>query len=100
MNTIERIKTIAQAAVTWLVALAGVLTIVAAELADQLGADNVVVVWVLRAVVWLGVAVAIIRRSTPVLPDARGVLPQIGEPVTSNEKWLAEELEHQRSLFP
>lgn len=85
-DTLNRIHVIARAAVTWLVTLAGVLTIVADELTEALGADHVVVAWIVRVVAWVAVAVAIIRRSTPVLPEARGVLPVLGEPVTVAER--------------
>lgn len=90
-STWLKVKTVAKASVTWLVVAAGVLTVVADELATQLGADSPVVVLVLRAVSWIGVAVAIIRRSTPVLPDARGVLSN-GHPVTEDEARLEREL--------
>lgn len=90
-STLERFKTVAKAAVTWLVVLAGVLTIAAEELAEQVGADSPVVVLILRVVAWVGTAVAIIRRSTPVLPEARGIIGN-GEPATSEERWALREL--------
>lgn len=97
---IQRIHTVLSAAVTWLVVLAMVLTIVAAELADALGATSPVVVIALRAVAAIGVAVSIIRRVTPVLPDARGLLPKPDQPATSDEAWLTAELERVRSMTP
>ena len=100
-DTITRIKTILTTFVTWLVVLAGILTIVAGELVDQVGADSPVIVLILRVVAWLGTAVAIIRKVTPVLPSATGLLP-VSEsiPVTSRERFLARELDHQRNITP
>jgi hypothetical protein len=86
IEVVDRITTVAKAAVTWLVALAGVLTIVAEELTTALGADSAAVAWIVRIVAWLGIAITIIRRSTPVLPAARGILPKPGEPATVAER--------------
>lgn len=98
---ITRAKTVLGAAITWLVVLAGVLTIVAGELADQVGADSTIVVLVLRALAWVGVAISIIRRVTPALDSARGLLPVSDSiPVTSRERVLQRELDHQRNLAP
>lgn len=98
--TITRIRVVAGSVVTWLVVAAMICTIVAAELADMIGADHVVVVLILRVVAWLAVATSIVRRVTPVLDDARGILPVPDVPVTSREAWLESELEHARSLHP
>lgn len=86
-DMITRTLIVAKAAVTWLTVAAGVLTIAAEELTAIVGADHPVTTWLLRAVAWLGVAIAIIRRSTPVLPEARGVLPPPdGAPITLAER--------------
>lgn len=79
---IERIRVVAGAAVTWLTFAATALTIFAEEIAAVFpdgGAEDATV-WILRAVAWLGAAVAIIRRVTPVLPDQRGVLLPHADP--------------------
>ncbi len=89
-NTIERLRVILTAAVTWLVAIATVLTIVAAELGDAFGDDAApVITWIARILVWIGVATAIIRQVTPVLPAARGILNDGTSPLTENERQLS-----------
>ena len=88
---LQRIKTVAKAAVTWLVIGGAVLSIVASELAGALGADHVAVQYATTAATALGVALAIIRQVTPVLPDQRGILPK-GGPVTERERLLVDEL--------
>lgn len=74
---IAKAKVIAQAVVTWLVFASVVLTFAAGEIADVVPGETgeAITVWVLRVVAWLGVAVGIIRRVTPVAPDERGILP-------------------------
>ena len=94
---IERIKVFLTAAVTWLVVLGGVLTIVIAQLTPTLGIDHPVILWLTGAVVWIGIIVQIIRRSTPVLPSARGILP-VDTPATSQEMHLQRELDNLRRL--
>lgn len=65
-----RVLVVLKAAPTWLVALSTVVTIVASEVDIPAVAE-----WSVKVVGWLGVAVAIIRRVTPVLPAERGLLP-------------------------
>lgn len=86
-NAIERLRVILTAAVTWLVAIAAVLAIVAEEIADAFGADFPALVWIARVAVVIGVAIAIIRRVTPVLPEARGVV-NYTTPMTERERIL------------
>lgn len=89
---VDRIQVVLTAVVTWLVALAAVLVIVADELATAIGAEHPVVALCARAVVVVGVAVSIIRRVTPVLPAAQGLLPvPDGVPVTEREAALADQ---------
>lgn len=75
---VERLQVIAAQAVTYIVLIGVVLGIVVEELAPY--EDNPAVAWVIRAagavIVTAGVAAAIIRRVTPVLPHERGILPQ------------------------
>lgn len=97
-STWLRVRVVLRAAPTYIVLAGGTLAIVADELAKVVGADSPVVVLILRAVSLLGAAVAIIRRVTPTLPDARGILPT-GEPVTSNEAFYAREMAHLRSVL-
>lgn len=78
---IARVKVVASAAVTWLVAASAVVTIAAEEIAEVVAADDAEKVTriALRVTAVLGAAVAIIRRSTPVLDKAdRGLLPNEG----------------------
>jgi len=73
----ERIRVVATAMPTWLVAASAVVVIVSEELAAVLpaGAGETVGRWAIVAVAVLGAAVNIIRRVTPVLPRERGILP-------------------------
>jgi hypothetical protein len=71
-----RIQVLLGAAVTWFVALSTGLTAAAgsiAELAPE--GSEPVVAWLLRAAAWLVVAWQVVRRVSPVLPAARGLLP-------------------------
>lgn len=74
---LARVKVILRAAPTYLVALGAILTILVDELTPY--ADVPAVEWVLRVlgvlVVVAGVAVSIVRRVEPVVPERRGVLP-------------------------
>lgn len=81
MEIVQRVKVILGAAVTWLTAAGLILTIFAEEIASvaPAGAAEDVTVWLVRIVAWIGAAVTIIRRVTPVLPEERGVLPVSGE---------------------
>ena len=81
---IERIRTVATAAVTYLVALASVLTIAADELGKVAGVPENITRALAVALVVIGTAVAIIRRVTTVLPAARGIVDQ-GTPATAAE---------------
>lgn len=75
---IERAKVITSAAVTWLTFTALVLTVAADEI-GQLAPDGTgqdVTTFLIRVAAWLGAAVSIIRRVTPVAPDERGILEE------------------------
>ena len=78
---IARAKVLAASAVTWLLAAATIITLAAGELA-KVFPDNAATIGALaiRAVAFTGGAVAIIRRVTPVLDQARGLLP--ADPLT------------------
>lgn len=90
---VARVRVILTAAVTWLVVLAAVLTVVVDELAAAIGADHPVVVLIFQAVAVIGVAISIIVRVTPVLPGAEGLLPApAGTPVTEYEAELMHQL--------
>lgn len=92
-DLIARARVVLTATVTWLVTLAAVLTAAAGPLTDALGVGHPLVELLARIVVVLGVAVAIISRVAPVLPEARGVLdPPDGVPVTAREAELAGQL--------
>lgn len=98
MNSWLKLRVVARAWPTWVTAAALVASVAADELTKVVGADSPVVVLLLRVAAWLGAAVAIIRRSTPVLDDARGLLPT-GQPVTSSERYLGNELAYMRGVL-
>lgn len=75
-----KIKVIASSAVTWLTFAVMALTMFSEEIAAVLPTDTDVTAWIAKAVVWLGAAIAIIRRVTPVIPEERGILPQSPPP--------------------
>jgi hypothetical protein len=74
----ERLKVILGAVNTYLVLAGVVITIVAGEVTPLLDNETAEVAarLVATALAWLGAATAIIRRSTEVPIDERGVLPQ------------------------
>jgi hypothetical protein len=77
VNTVERLvaraRIVLTAAVTWLVVAGTIITIVIDELAAA-GVAGAVLRVLAGAVTVIGVAVTIIRRVTPVLPAARGLI--------------------------
>lgn len=80
-NVWRRIVVILKAAPTWLVAASTFIAIFSEEIVAVLpdSLDATVAEWTTIAVGWLGAAIVIIRRVTPVLPDERGILPvQVG----------------------
>lgn len=84
--TLDRIRTILGAAVTWLVTAAAILTILIGELGSIAGVPAEVVQLLGTALVIVTAAITIIRRVTPVLPTARGLLPPpAGVPETARE---------------
>ena len=100
---IERALVVLRSAVTWLTLLATVLGIVAANLQPFSDDPTIarVVAFIAAAVAVVAVIVQIISRVTPVLESARGLLP-VDEsiPVTSRERHLQRELDHQRNITP
>jgi hypothetical protein len=74
---LEQIKVVSTAAVTWITATSAALVILSEEISAVApdGSEDLVAI-IVKAVAWLGAAVAIIRRVTPVLPSERGILPQ------------------------
>jgi len=88
---IDRLAVIIKAAPTYLTALA----VIAGIVLDEIGKVGPVPSWLtvaLGAVITVNiVAVAIIRRVTPVIADARGLLPAAG-PYTAAENDLLEHL--------
>lgn len=74
-ETIARIKVVLSAAVTWITLAIAVLTIFSEEIAALLpeGSEDISA-FILKVVAWLGGAVTIIRRVSPVLPSERGIL--------------------------
>ena len=83
-NLIDRVAVVAKAVPTYLVAAAIIVPIIAEEVAEELSGDTATKVVRIGAKVagWLGAAVAIIRRSTPVIHSQRGLLkPPDGQPI-------------------
>lgn len=73
---IEKVKVVAGSAVTWLTVASAAVVIVSDEVTKVLpgnAAETVAAVSV-KVVAVIGAAVAIIRRVSPVLPGARGIL--------------------------
>lgn len=82
--TLARLAVLAKAVPTYLVAASIVVSIATNEIADQLDGDakKAVVQIGGKAVAWIGAAIAIVRRSTPVIKAQRGLLaPAEGEQV-------------------
>lgn len=79
---IARIKVILTAFPTYATAAAVVLTFVGAQIADNFDGD--IAKWITRIVAGLvtaiGVAIAVVRHVTTVLPAQRGILPQAAAP--------------------
>lgn len=76
---IDRAVVLSKTAVTYAVALAVALSAAADEIAvaaPEGGED--VTAWIVRAVAWIGAAVTIVRRVTPVAEAQRGLLPTVG----------------------
>lgn len=73
---VEQVKVVAGSAVTWMTVASTAVVIVSDELAKVLpaGAAETVGAVSVKVVAVLGAAVAIIRRVSPVLPSARGLL--------------------------
>jgi hypothetical protein len=75
-NSLARAKVVATATVTRLVAVAVVLPLVADDLAQVMpGQAEAITHGALVVAGWIGAAVAIIRRVTPVVDGERGLLP-------------------------
>lgn len=73
---LARVRTVLTAAPTYLTALAVIISIFSEEISTLLpeGPAGQVSHWAVVAVGWLGAAVTIIRRVTPVIPDERGLI--------------------------
>lgn len=72
-----RVKVVLTAAPTWLAAASAAITTVAPELGRLAPAHTqIIATWAARLVVWIGGAILVIRRVTPVIDRAqRGLLP-------------------------
>lgn len=93
--TMEKIRVVAGAAVTWIAFAAGVCVLLAGAIgqlaaesvelvaetfgasvaADVSSAIDATVAWLSRLAAWLTGVVVVIRRHTPVPPSERGILP-------------------------
>jgi len=96
-----RLRVVLSTAVTYLVTLSAVLVIVAGELGSVAGIPAGVVQALGATISALGVAITIIRRVTPVLPAARGLLPPPAMiHTTAYEAELEEQLAAERRRRP
>lgn len=84
-----------KAAPTYLVALATIVGIFVDELAEIGPLPPIVMTILLSLVAVIGAAVTIIRRVTPVLESARGIMPTSG-PYTDAEQTFARRLENRQ----
>jgi hypothetical protein len=76
-RTAARARVVATSAVTYLVAIAALLPLVAGDLAEVMpGQAEAITEGALVVAGWIGAAVSIIRRVTAVAVDERGVLPR------------------------
>lgn len=82
--TVDRIKVVLNSIVTRIGVATAVAAIVIPELVAAVGPDNSAVIWLTRGVAVLVGLVEVIRRVTPVLDIAVGLLPADG-PVTPGE---------------
>lgn len=101
-DLIHRLSVLLSAAPTWLVAAATICTIVAGQIAEILpfvptGTAETIATWLITTAGALTAAALVVRRVTPVLEGARGLLPT-EHPVTANEAHLADELARLRDL--
>jgi hypothetical protein len=73
-----KVRVVLTAAPTWITAAATLVTIFSEEIGGLLPAGAAESLASAGAIVlaWLGAAINIIRRVTPVLPEERGILPQ------------------------
>jgi hypothetical protein len=86
---LSRLNVLFGAVLTWMVAVAAGLSAAAAELAELApeGSEGVTATLV-RVAAWLAVAVAAVRRHTPVPPESRGLLPVlVSEPEGDPDFW-------------
>jgi hypothetical protein len=93
--TPNRISVLLGAVNTWLVTLAAILTIVIGEIGQLAFIPEPAVQILGTALAVLLVAAAIVRRSTEVLPEARGLTPAPpDQPLTIREAELAADIAH------
>jgi hypothetical protein len=69
-DTIARIRTLAGAAVTWMLLASAVVSAVVAEVGTDI---PWVAEWGGQVVVWIGTAIAIVRFVSPAAKDDRGL---------------------------
>lgn len=76
-DLLKRVHVVLTALPTWLTLAAVVLTTLAGEISTAwpgAAGGETVVEWLIRVAAWLGAAVAIIRRVTPVTKELHGLL--------------------------
>lgn len=80
---LQRVVIVAKAVPTYLVAASLIVSVATQEISEELDgetATNVVRIGG-KIVAWLGAAIAIIRRSTPVIKSQRGLLEPESGPI-------------------
>ena len=97
-NVIARARVVLSSLVTWIAVAVTVVAAMLPELLDVFGTDSSVAVLAGRGVALLTGVVAVIRKVTPVLDTAEGLLAADDTPVTSNEAHLRRELDALRKV--
>jgi hypothetical protein len=98
-DLIRRLVVLLRAAPTWLVAAAVIVTIIAERVAELLpwipdGTATATAAWLFTLAGALTAAAAVVRRVTPVLTEARGLLPPDDDrPYTPGEAAVRADLE-------
>lgn len=92
MSTLlAKAKVVLSGAVTWLLAISSLLMFAARQVAEIAPGNTTLLTWLVRVTAWLATAVAVMRRVTPVLGEAQGLLATPG-PATAREAALADQL--------
>ena len=98
MNLIARIRVVLTSLVTWITVAVSTVTLLLPDILDLFGADTELAVVLTRGLAVLVGIVALIRKVTPVLDSAEGLLAADDVPFTSAEAHLQRELDALRTV--